>query len=67
MVKKLRLSPAITNENTNFHLQRDNSSYSVKYSHEAWRYGIAVDEADQSKLIDWLKQIQKWLKGNMPQ
>ncbi|MCP4107857.1 MAG: hypothetical protein GY749_20320 [Desulfobacteraceae bacterium] len=66
MVKKLRLPLAITSENTNFHLQKDNSSYSVKYAHEAWRYGIAVNEADQRKLTDWLKQIQEWLKRNMP-
>ncbi len=66
MVKKLRLPQAIINENTNFRLQRDNSSQPVRYAHEAWGYGMTVDEKDQEKVINWLTKIREWLKREIP-
>ena len=62
---ELRLPSAITRANTSFRLRRDNSSWSVEYAHEAWRYGIAMHSADEQRLVHWLKEVQKWIEENI--
>jgi hypothetical protein len=58
--QKLRLSIYVTRVNTSFRLRRDNSSWSISYAHEVWRYGIAMHPADEQRLVRWLKLVLQW-------
>ena len=62
---ELRLPPAITRANTSFRLRRDNSSWSIEYAHEAWRYGIAMLSADEQRLVRWLNLVLQWIEENI--
>jgi len=44
------------------HLQTNNSSCSIKDTHQAWRYGIVLSPTDEQKLVNWLKQIHNWIE-----
>ncbi len=57
LVKKLRI---VVGE-TNFRV-RSGNSYTIKYAHQAWRYGIAIQEEDEKKMIEWLKKVQAKIK-----
>ncbi|HIK11940.1 MAG TPA: hypothetical protein IGS52_17050 [Oscillatoriaceae cyanobacterium M33_DOE_052] len=41
------------------------TTYSVKYAHEAWRYGIGIVAEDEDKLVAWLQDLCKWIKENI--
>lgn len=62
---ELRLPSVITRANTFFRLRSDNSSWSIDYAHEAWRYGIAMHPADEQRLVHWLKLVHQWIEENI--
>ena len=58
----------MTGANTSFHLNRDRQprpSWEIRSAHEAWRYGVGIDQKDEIQLIDWLKQIAQWIEVNI--
>ena len=66
--KALRLPVSMTGANTNFHLNRDRHprpSQTIRSAHEAWRYGVVIDENDETQLVNWFKQVAKWIKENI--
>lgn len=64
-VLELKLPVGITGANTSFRLRRDNSSWSIGYAHEVWRYGIAMQPADEQRLVRWLNEVYQWIKENI--
>ncbi len=63
--KELRLPASITGKNTSFRLQRDNTyRWRISRAHEAWRYGVVIEPADEEELISWLKRVYDWVKEN---
>ncbi len=47
-----------------FRLQ-SGSARSIGDVHQAWRYGVSIDEDDEKKIIEWLKDIQKKIKDEI--
>ena len=65
LVKELKLPTSMTNVNTTFHLKKDRQSWEIRRAHEAWRYGVVIDKNDETQLVNWLKQVAKWIKENI--
>ena len=66
--KALRLPVSMTNVHTTFHLKRDRHprpSWQIARAHEAWRYGVVIDKNDETRLVNWLKQIAQWIEENI--
>ena len=64
--KALRLPVSMTGANTSFHLNRDRQQlWEIRSAHEAWRYGVGIDQKDEIQLINWLKQIAQWIEVNI--
>ena len=65
-VKALSLPVSMTGANTSFHLNRDRQQlWEIRSAHEAWRYGVGIDKNDETRLVNWLKQVAKWIKENI--
>ena len=67
-VEKLNLSPSMTRVNIDFHLKRDRHprpSWQIARAHEAWRYGVVIDQNDETQLVNWLKQVAQWIEENI--
>ncbi len=41
-------------------LKRDGSHIAVGTAHEAWRYGVAIEPDDESKLHRWMETLCHW-------
>ncbi|MDV7340851.1 hypothetical protein RYZ26_14690 [Terasakiella sp. A23] len=46
----------------NFRLKNTRNPLHIKQAHEAWRYGVEIEEEDQKKLKDWLQNASELLK-----
>lgn len=66
-VQKLYLPASVSGPCPGFKLTRNNKqeSYDASQVHQAWRYGIKIDENDQQKLFKWLDTISAWIKENI--
>lgn len=65
LVKELRL-PASLAGTISFRLRRDNSSWHLKQVHEAWRYGVSLNEDDQIQVVEHLNKLHAWISENLP-
>lgn len=63
-VKELRLPASVAGPVT-FRLKRDGTILPSGRAHEAWRYGVAIQETDQSALEDFLERVHRWIKENL--
>jgi len=59
----LRLPASLTNPEASSFRLKSGSSRPIEHAHQAWRYGVAINEEDQKKLLRWLKKIQQKIKG----
>jgi hypothetical protein len=62
--RELRMPAVIANGRTSFRL-RDGSSFTLEVAHQAWRYGVDVDPADEDELEKWLGQVWEWAKEEL--
>lgn len=37
----------------------------LKRIHEAWRYGVAVDQDDEVAILKWLDDVSSWIRDNL--
>lgn len=58
LIKRLGWPASVSSGNANFRIQRDNSSWTIGYAHEAWRYGVKIMEDDQHQLTTWLDNLK---------
>jgi hypothetical protein len=68
LLKALKVSKSMTGSDTpqHFRLHRDrNESYRISEVHQAWRYGIGVEERDESRIIEYLDRIKNWIEGSV--
>jgi hypothetical protein len=66
-VKELKLPASLLQARTEFRLIRDGSHYRVEMAHQAWRYGVAMDKADEAKILKYLVSIQGWIQEELQQ
>lgn len=66
-VKELRLPAAIVQAGVEFRLTRDGSRYRIEMAHQAWRYGVAMEEDDEAMLLEYLRNIQNWIQEALQQ
>jgi len=64
-VKELKLPASVSRTCPQLKLRRDNTSWDIDQAHQAWRYGIEICSTDQEKLVEWLKNIEQWIKENL--
>jgi CRISPR/Cas system-associated exonuclease Cas4 (RecB family) len=46
-------------------LQRDHTHHPLSVAHEAWRYGIVIQPADEEELVRWLQKMVEWIQGEI--
>jgi hypothetical protein len=63
--KKLYLPAAITNGNIGFRLRFRGDRLDLGLAHQAWRYGVDVEPADEVALGAWLDQVWQWARGEL--
>lgn len=39
--------------------------YNISKAHEAWRYGIPIEEDHQTKIVQWLSDVSLWIRQRM--
>jgi len=63
-VQKLYLPASVSGPCPEFKLTRNNKQehYDVGQVHQAWRYGIEIDQNDQEKLIRWLETVRSLIE-----
>jgi hypothetical protein len=67
--KELRLPRFLVQNSVSFRLKRDPAAgaFGVELSHQAWRYGAAIVDADETSLIEWLTKLTEWAKEELLQ
>ena len=63
-IKELRLPASVAGPVT-LHLKRDGTILPLGRAHEAWRYGVVIQEADQSAIEAFLERVHAWIKENL--
>ena len=48
----------------NFHYKQRNGQSPIKEIHEAWRYGILINEDDEDEIVSTLKKLESWIEEN---
>lgn len=61
-VKELRLPASIVPSSIEFRLKRDGSRYRIELAHQAWRYGVSIEENDEAALLAYLQKLQDWIQ-----
>lgn len=61
-VKELRLPASIVHSSVDFRLTRDGTRYRIEMAHQAWRYGVSIEETDEANILEYLRTIQKWVE-----
>ncbi|MDQ1351996.1 MAG: hypothetical protein QG657_2302 [Acidobacteriota bacterium] len=64
-VQKLYLPASVSGKCPGFKLARDNKHYDVSQVHQAWRYGIEIDDPDQQELVRWLETVRNLIKEHI--
>ncbi len=36
-------------------------------AHQAWRYGVSMEGADEAGLLEYLRTVQNWVEGVLQQ
>ena len=67
-VKELRLPASIASKGPTFRLKREkakrgHSTHVIEVAHQAWRYGVQMEESDESTLLEYLRKIHNWVEG----
>jgi len=58
LIKNLKLSATEIGGATSLRLSRDkNESCPPASAHQAWRYGVRINTADEDTFVEWLKRI----------
>ena len=60
-VKELRLPASLLRASGEFRLIRDGARYGIEMAHQAWRYGVSMEEIDEAGLLEYLQTIQNWV------
>jgi hypothetical protein len=66
-VKELRLPASLAPARAEFCLMRDGTRYRIEMAHQAWRYGISIEGADEEALLEYLRNIQSWVQKELNQ
>jgi hypothetical protein len=61
-VKELRLPASILQTGREFRLERDGTRHRIETAHQAWRYGVEMQKADEESLLEYLERIQSWIQ-----
>ncbi len=60
--KHLNLSASIVGTNTAPKVRlRNGFSFGIQQAHEAWRYGVGMNQGEEAKLIAWIGHLCDWL------
>ena len=60
-MKLLYIPRAVAEANTNFRLVRNGDALPIEFAHQAWRYGVDIQVADEIALLEWLSNICNWI------
>lgn len=60
IAKELRIPAKLLDVPVQIKLRRDGDQIAVEAAHQAWRYGVAIDPEDESKLHCWMEAICQW-------
>jgi hypothetical protein len=60
LARELRVKPALLLRRDHF-LMRNGYRQSLSSAHEAWRYGVALDEKEELDLVDWIDSVCDWI------
>ena len=63
--KRLKLPATVTGANVSFRLRDAGTRLQLKFAHQAWRYGVDMEPADEAALHQWLEQVWQWTKGEL--
>jgi hypothetical protein len=66
-IKELRLPASVLSAGATFRLARDGSCYGIEMAHQAWRYGVVVEGADEASLLEYLRNVQNWIQEALQQ
>jgi hypothetical protein len=64
-IKELRLPASIAQPAPSFRLAKEAKSWDVEKAHQAWRYGVRMQNDDETILVTWLEQLCQWVKEEM--
>ena len=63
LMRDLKVSPAAVSAPPSFRLQgKPSSLYDSSYAHQAWRYGVDMESADETALLEWMGKLCKYLE-----
>jgi hypothetical protein len=66
LIKKVNLSAREIGSAPAIHLSRNrNESCHASSAHQAWRYGVRIDAADEASFVAWLQKICKAIKEHL--
>jgi len=66
LVRELKINPkTIPNIQLRFRLPNNKKRWDVDEIHQAWRYGVEIDPTDEQTIVDWLKDLCKWIKNRI--
>ena len=66
-VKELRVPASVAQSVPSFRLATDGTAWDVEKAHQAWRYGVRIQQKDETALIAWLEQLCQWIKEEINQ
>ncbi|MFN7938651.1 MAG: hypothetical protein U0R19_35305 [Bryobacteraceae bacterium] len=64
-VKQLRLPASVANGVRDFRLRGTQQRHRLSQAHEAWRYGVAIQDDDEKSMNKWLEQVCNWIRKEL--
>jgi hypothetical protein len=68
LVKELNIPASQIGEPPRFRIKRGGQAEpqrDIERVHEAWRYGVAIDQDDEIAILRWLDQVSKWIRDGL--
>jgi hypothetical protein len=66
LVKELKIPKSVLQDPPALHLARDKSVVCPHSdAHQAWRYGVRIENTEEAKFVEWLKSICEVVKERL--
>lgn len=67
-VKELNIPASQINQPPRFRIRRGGQAEpqrDIERAHEAWRYGVGIDQDDETALLKWLEEVSNWIRDGL--
>ncbi|MBK9145154.1 MAG: hypothetical protein IPM23_21895 [Candidatus Melainabacteria bacterium] len=65
LVKLLKLPKTVPVKEVSIRSASGSHTFPMERLHEAWRYGLIVNSADEQSALNWLDSVCLWVKGEI--